>query len=86
MDSDPEYEADPRHAQLILNNLGLEQAKEVNSPIVKRDVHNDGELPSAQVTTYRSLPMRGAYLAQDRSDIPHAAKELATEMLSLIHI
>ena len=52
----------------------------MTSPIVKRDVHNDGELPSAQVTTYRSLTMRGAYLAQDRYDIQHTTKELATEM------
>ena len=77
---EPEYEADPRHAQLILKTLNLENAKEVNSPIVKRDIHNDGELPSAQVTTYRSLTMRGAYLAQDRYDIQHCTKELATEM------
>ena len=76
---DPEFEADPRHAQFILKNLSLEEAKEVNSPIVKRDVHNDGELPSAQVTTYRSLTRRGAYLAQDLYDIQHVTKKLATE-------
>ena len=33
---DPEYEADPRHAQLIISDLELNQSKEVNSPIVKR--------------------------------------------------
>ena len=32
---DPEYEADPGHAQLILKSLGLEQAKDVNSPRYK---------------------------------------------------
>ena len=52
----------------------------MTSPIVKRDLHNDGELPSAQVTTYRSLTMRGTYLAQGRHDIQHTTKELATEM------
>jgi len=41
---------------------------------------NDGELTSALVTTFRSLTMRGAYLAQDRYDLQHATKELATEM------
>ena len=68
---DPEYEADPRHAQLILKSLELEQSKEVNSPIVKRDMLNDGELLSALVTIYRSLTMRGAYLAQGRYDLQH---------------
>ena len=77
---DPEYEADPRHAQLIIESLELNQSKEVNSPIVKRDTNNDGELDSALVTTFRSLTMRGAYLAQDRYDLQHATKELATEM------
>ena len=77
---DPEYEADPRHAQLVLKTPELEGSKEVSCPIVKRDMTNDGVLPSAQVTTYRSLTMRGAYLAQDRYDIQHTTKELATEM------
>ena len=80
MGGDPEYEADQRHAQLILKSLHLENGKEVTSPIVKRDMHNDGELPSAQVTTYRSLTMSGAYFAQDRYDIQHCTKELATDM------
>ena len=76
MGGDPEYDADPRHAQLILRNLILSESKKVGSPIVKRDLHNDGELPSAQVTTYRSLTMRGAYLAQDGYDVQHVTKEL----------
>ena len=52
----------------------------MNSPIVKRDISNNGELRSALVTTFRSLTMRGAYLAQDRYDLQHATKELATGM------
>ena len=50
----------------------------MTSPIVKRDVHNDGELPSAQVTTYRSLTMRGAYLAQGRYDIQPTEMKTST--------
>ena len=57
---DPEYEADPRHA------LEIQQSKEVNSPLVKRDMTNDGELKSALVPTIQSFTMRGAYLAQER--------------------
>ena len=77
---DPEYEADPRHAQVILRDLGIEGGKEVTSPIVKRDLHNDGELKGKDCTTFRSLTMRGSYLGQDRYDLQHAIKELATEM------
>ena len=59
---------------------GLENAKEVTSPVVKRSLHNDGELKGADVRTYRSLTMRGSYLGQDRYDIQHGVKELATGM------
>ena len=69
-----------RHAQVIAKELNLEGGKSVTSPIVKYDVHNDGELKGADVKIFRSLTMRGAYLAMDRYDIQHATKELATEM------
>ena len=52
----------------------------MTSPIVKYDVHNDGELKGADVKKYRSLTMTAAYLSMDRYDIQHTAKELATEM------
>ena len=76
----PEYEADPRHAQILARELNLEGGKSVTTPIVKYDVHNDGELKGADVKKFRSLTMRGAYLVQDRYDIQHATKSFATEM------
>ena len=39
-----EYEADPKHAQVILRDLGSKGGKEVTSPAVKRVLHNDGGL------------------------------------------
>ena len=78
--SDPEYEADPRHAQIIAKQLGLEKSSTVTSPIVQYDLKNEKELQAEMVSPYRSLTMRGAYLAQDRYDIQYATKELATEM------
>ena len=52
----------------------------MTSPVVKRDLHNDGELKGKDCTIFRSLTMRGSYLGQDRYDLQHAIKELATEM------
>ena len=49
----------------------------MTSPIVKYDLHNDGELKGADVKRYRSLTMTAAYLAMDRHDIQHTAKELS---------
>ena len=80
MGQEPEYEADPRHAQVISKELGLVNGATVTSPIVKRDLHNDGELKGADVRRFRSLTMRGSYLGHDRYDIQNAIKELATGM------
>ena len=52
----------------------------MTSLVVKRDLHNDGKLKGESVRTFRSLTMRGSYLEQDRYDLQHAIKELATEM------
>ena len=57
---DIEYETGPRHAQVIARELNLEGGKSVTSPIVKYDVHNDGELKGADVKKYRSLTMTAA--------------------------
>ena len=52
----------------------------LNSGTATNHSSNDGELKGALVTTFRSLTVRGAYLAQDRYDLQHATKELATEI------
>ena len=76
---DLEYEADPRHAQVIAKEFNLKGGRFVISPIVKYDIHNDGELKGADVKKFKSLTMTVAYFAMDRCDIQHTAKELATE-------
>ena len=45
-------------------------------------VFGDELLEPKEATLYRSLVMRIAYLAQDRSDIQYSAKELARGMSS----
>ena len=78
-----EYEADQRHAEIIVNKLGLEMnSKGVSTPGCKRecDPSEENELDTKDATTYRALVARGNYLSQDRSDIQFAVKELCRSM------
>ena len=80
-----EYEADQRHAELIVQGLGLEAGgKPVSTPGCRRDptLEDETELAPRDSTTYRALVARGNYLAQDRSDIAFAVKELCRSMSS----
>ena len=80
------YEADPRHAEMIVKTLGLESAKVVSTPSEKQtldEVLSDMALPtvaSDRISLFRSVVMRAAYLAQDRADIAEAVKTLARRM------
>ena len=81
-----EYDADQRHAKLIIRELGLKEgSKSVNAPgeqgkgkYVKEE--GDEELGKAERTWYRGIEARGDYLAQDRCDIQYAVKELSRGM------
>ena len=74
-----EYEADQRHADIIINHLGLsDKDKQLGSPCDERSGEDKGkELTGASPTLYRGLTARGVYLSQDRSDIATAVKDLA---------
>ena len=80
------YEADQRHAELIVRELGLESAKPVSTPHDKKNLEQimqDDKTPvltGEDVTKYRSLTMRASYLSQDRSDICDTVKILARKM------
>ena len=74
------YEADQRHAEIIIQGLGLgEECKAVSTPGKKQD-GDDEELGSSQATAYRGFVARANYLAQDRCDIQYAVKELSRSM------
>ena len=45
-------------------------------------VENDPVLSKSEATRYRGIVARGNYLAQDRTDIAYAIKELSKEMSS----
>lgn len=74
-----EYEADQRHAELIIKELGLEAARSVSSPYpaegypaveVSKTVQGD----SVESTKYRGICARMNYLAVDRPDIQYTSK------------
>ena len=78
-----EYEADQRHSDIIINLLGLNGngSKSINTPGEKST--NGGEevlLDAGDATLYRAIVARANYLAQDRSDIMFAVKELTRHM------
>ena len=78
-------EADPRHAELIVANLGLSKCRVVNSPGVKLDptvLENSALLKPVQATAYRGVAARARFLSEDRWDIGFAAKELCKGMAS----
>ena len=81
-----EYEADQRHAELIIQELGLQEgSKSVNTPGESgkgkgAPEGDEEELSPTERTWYRGMVARGNYLAQDRCDIQYAIKELSRGM------
>jgi hypothetical protein len=80
-----DYESDQRHAEIIVKELGLkpDNVKSVVTPGVKetaKEELDNEELNSHDSTKYRQLVARASYLAQDRSDIGYAVKELTRWM------
>ena len=77
------YEADPRHAEIFINEMGVEVAKPSTSPALKSEVEDDedeNEFSDAQTTAFRSTVARANYLALDRPDIHLACKEVCPAM------
>ena len=71
------YEADQRHADIIVRELGLEEgSKAVKTPGVKE---GSGEHAAFSETVFRALVARANYLAQGRGDIQFAVKELCRD-------
>ena len=78
-----EYEPDQRHAEIIIDHMGLsEKDKSIGRPCEDKEVSDSPEVPltESDATKYRGLVARGIYLSQDRSDIGYGTKELARKM------
>merc|ERR1712051_420417 len=73
-----EYEADQRHADMVIKELGLSKAKVTKTPGEDEPGWKmaDGErkLDRNLVTKFRALAARLNYLALDRTDIQYAVK------------
>ncbi|CAE7372762.1 GIP, partial [Symbiodinium sp. CCMP2592] len=80
------YEADPRHAEALIRDLGMETAKPAKTPAEKKKGSDLKAMLESQplnaelAKQYRSHTMRAAFLAQDRPDIAEATKSLARHM------
>jgi hypothetical protein len=77
-----EVEADGRHRELALRQLGLDnKAKGVTTPGIKVPKPERGpNLPQQEISPYRSVTMRLAFLAQDRWELKFSTKETARFM------
>lgn len=79
-----ELEADPRHAELIIEQLGVKSGGGITTAGAQQaepatDEASD-EAVGKGVTLFRGLAARCNYLALDRPDLQYAAKEVCREM------
>ena len=78
-----EMEADPKHAEIIVKQLWLnDRSNGVTTPGERLKDTPEGleAIPAQDVTFYRSMTMRAAYLSLDRPGIAFVVKEFARGM------
>jgi hypothetical protein len=79
-----EYEADQRHAEIMMMAMNLEKAKSVSTPSEDpkewEKEENEKPLDADDARNFRSIAARGNYLAADRADIQYAVKEICRGM------
>ena len=83
-----EYEADQRHRDLIVQQLGLTSARPVSAPGSEEKGGEELELPLSNQDhkEFRQVAARANYLAMDRPDIAYAVKEVCRGMAApLVH-
>ena len=80
------YEADQRHAEIIVDELNMRNAKAVSTPIVS-DTSDEAnarlcspDLTREEAARYRGLAARINYLSLDRPDLQYAAKVVSKNM------
>ena len=74
------YEADLKHVGLIVEKLGLQDAKGVTTPGADDKEGTDDELGLEDAHHYRQIAARCNYLAADRPDAQFAVKEICKDM------
>jgi len=76
-------EADQRHVEIVLKQLGLEGGRAVGTPGTKERETEDGddeELGPEEKTAYRGVAARLNFVAMDRADIQYSTKEACRAM------
>ena len=80
------YEADQRHAEIVINEMGLRKGKSVVTPALPEASDEEEkrmktpELDKAEASRYRALAARINYLSLDRADLQFAAKTISRNM------
>ena len=78
------YEADQRHADLIIQETGAAGMGSLTHPGGEKRVLEEEaiskELVGAETTRFRAIAARANYLAADRPDIQYAVKEICRRM------
>ena len=79
-----EYEPDQRHAEMIIESIGLQNSKGVSTPAEEEkaweELDNNEELEKEKATLFRRIAARANYLAADRPDVMYSVKEICRQM------
>ena len=78
-----EYEADPRLAERLIQQVGLEGANGAATPGAKtgaNEMANEVDLPQSEWTQFRGAAALANFLSADRPDIIYSAKEVCRFM------
>ena len=79
-----EYEADQRHVDLIIQEIGASDKSTLSHPGGdKKTLEEEGvskELVGAEATRFRAVAARANYLSSDRPDIQYSVKEVCRRM------
>ena len=85
-----DIQADPRHAELVVEQLGLKDDKGIGTPGLsgadKDDNEQDVPLTGADITSYRGVIARCNYLGSDRPDCSFAIKEGCNKQKGIIAV
>ena len=76
-----EIEGDPRHVEILVSQMGLNNESKAEYSCIRMTEEDDvKELDTENRACYRSWTMRASYLSQDRCELQFAVKELARRM------
>ena len=78
------FEADPRHAEIIIEQMKLKEAKVVSTLGTKDEGRTSSDCDELfdenQASQYRAITARCNYIVPDRADLAYSVKELARHM------